>query len=84
MLKVLENRLLRRLFGPKRDEVVEDGENCKMKNHNLFSSSSTSIIMKLRMARICSTHENKRYAYKRPLGRPGHSWKVILKWILRT
>jgi hypothetical protein len=27
-LRVFENRVLRRLFGPKRDEVTGEGENC--------------------------------------------------------
>jgi hypothetical protein len=26
-MKVFENRVLRRIFGPKRDEVTENGEN---------------------------------------------------------
>jgi hypothetical protein len=28
---VFENRVLRRIFGPKRDEVTENGENCIMR-----------------------------------------------------
>jgi hypothetical protein len=27
-LRVFENRVLRRIFGPKRDEVTGSGENC--------------------------------------------------------
>jgi hypothetical protein len=29
---VFENRVLRRIFGPKRDEVQETGENCIMRS----------------------------------------------------
>jgi hypothetical protein len=29
-LRVFENRVLRRIFGPKRDEVTGNGENCIM------------------------------------------------------
>jgi hypothetical protein len=29
-LKVFENRVLRRIFGPKREEVRENGEDCTM------------------------------------------------------
>jgi hypothetical protein len=29
---VFENRVLRRIFGPKRDEVTEDGENYIMRS----------------------------------------------------
>jgi hypothetical protein len=32
MLRVFENKVLRRIFEPKRDEVTEGGENCIMKS----------------------------------------------------
>jgi hypothetical protein len=31
-LRVFENRVLRRIFGPKRDEVTVNGENCITKS----------------------------------------------------
>jgi hypothetical protein len=31
-LKVFENRVLRRIFGPKRDEMMKGGENCIMRS----------------------------------------------------
>jgi hypothetical protein len=31
-LRVFENRVLRRIFGPKRDEVTDGGENCIMRS----------------------------------------------------
>ena len=31
-LRVFENRVLRRIFGPKRDEVTGNGENCIMRS----------------------------------------------------
>jgi hypothetical protein len=31
-LRVFENKVLRRIFGPKRDEVTENGENCLMRS----------------------------------------------------
>jgi hypothetical protein len=31
-LGVFDNRVLRRIFGPKRDEVTKNGENCIMKS----------------------------------------------------
>jgi len=31
-LRVFENRVLRRIFEPKRDEVTRSGENCIMKS----------------------------------------------------
>jgi hypothetical protein len=49
---VFENRVLRRIFGPKRDEVT--GEWRKMHNeepHDLYSSPSIIIIIKARRMR---------------------------------
>jgi hypothetical protein len=37
-LKVIENRVLRRVFGPKRDDIIGLGENCIVRNFiNLYS-----------------------------------------------
>jgi hypothetical protein len=80
---VFENRVLRRIFGPKRDEVT--GERRKLHNkelHDLYSSPSTTRIIKLRRMRWAdhvARMGEKRKAYrllvekperKRPLGRP--------------
>jgi hypothetical protein len=51
-LRESENRVLRRIFGPKRDEVT--GERRKLHNkelHDLYSSSSIIRIIKLRRMR---------------------------------
>jgi hypothetical protein len=40
-MRVFENRVLRRIFGPKRDEVTADwGKLHNVELHNLYSSSS--------------------------------------------
>ena len=36
-LWVFENRVLRRVFGPKRDEVTGNGENYIMRNLGIFT-----------------------------------------------
>jgi hypothetical protein len=46
-LRVFENRLLRRIFGPKRDEVMEDWR----KLHNLYSSPNIIRMIKSRKMR---------------------------------
>jgi hypothetical protein len=82
-LRAFENRVLRRLFGPKRDEVTEGQR--KLHNeelHDLYSSPSIIRIMKSRRMRwvgyVVRIGE-KRNAYrllagkperKTPLGRP--------------
>jgi hypothetical protein len=53
-LRVFENKVLRRIFGPKRDEVT--GEWKKLHNgelHNLYSSPN---IIKHIKSRACVTH----------------------------
>jgi hypothetical protein len=84
---VFENRVLRRVFGPKRNEVT--GEWRKLHNeelHDLYSSPSIIRIMKprrMRWAGHSTQMGEKGNAYrllvgkqdgKRPLGRPGRRW----------
>jgi hypothetical protein len=80
-LRIFENRVLRWIFGPKRDKVT--GEWRKLHNeelHDLYSSSSIIRIMKSRRMRWAV---EKRNAYRllvgkpegrRPLGRPRRRW----------
>jgi hypothetical protein len=84
---VIENKVLRRIFGPKRDEVT--GELRKLHNEerrDLYSSPSIIRINKSRRMRwvghVARIGEN-RNAYrilvgepeeKRPLGRPKRRW----------
>jgi hypothetical protein len=84
---VFENRVLRRIFGPKRDEVT--GEWRKLQNkefHDLYSSPSIIRTIKsrrMRWAGHVARMGEKRNAYrllvgkpegKRPLGRPRRRW----------
>jgi hypothetical protein len=90
---VFENRVLRRIFGQKRDEVTGDWR--KMHNeelHNLYSSPNGMIkSRRIRWAGHVARMGEKRNAYrklvgkperKRPLGRPRRSGWTILKYIL--
>ena len=77
-LRVFENRVLRRVFGSKRDEVTGNGENYIMKS-----------IMKCaehvaRMGQWRSVHRVLlgKPEGKRPLVRPRHRWLIILRWTL--
>jgi hypothetical protein len=78
---VFENRVLRRIFGPKRDEVT--GDSRKLHNeelHNLYSSPSIIRMIKsrrMRWARHVARMEKINASRilvgeKRPLGRPRH------------
>jgi hypothetical protein len=84
---VFENRVLRRIFGPKRDEVT--GEWRKLHNeelHDLYSSPSIIRIMKserMRWTGHVARMGKKRNTYRllvekpegrRPLGRPRRRW----------
>jgi hypothetical protein len=95
-LRVFENRVLRRMFGPKRDEVT--GGWRKLHNeelHNLYSSPSIIRMIKSRRMRWIghvARMGEKRNAYrilagnpegKRPLGRPRRTWVDNIKIDLR-
>jgi hypothetical protein len=92
---MFENRVPRRIFGSKRDEVT--GAWRKLHNeeiHNLYSSPSIPRMIKSRRMRWTghvTRMEEKRNAYrilvgmsegKRPLGRPRRRWVDDVKWIL--
>jgi hypothetical protein len=93
---VFENRVLRRIFGPKRDE--ETGEWRKLHNeelHNLYSSPDIIRQVKSRRIRWAGHvarmgEERKVYKVlvgkpegKRPLGRPRRNVRMGSEWFLR-
>ena len=95
-LRVFENRVLRRIFGPKRDDIT--GEWRRLHNEELndlyYLPNIVRIIKPRRTswARQVSHMGKRRSVYmvlvgklegKRPLGRPRCRWRIILKWILR-
>jgi hypothetical protein len=57
---VFENGVLRRIFGPKRDEVTGDWRKLHNRElHNLYSSPNIIRMMKsrkMRLGRACSTN----------------------------
>jgi hypothetical protein len=92
-LGVFENRVLRRMFGPKRDDEVT-GEWRKLHNeelHDLYSSPSIIRITKakrIRWAGHVAGMREKRNAYRllvgkpegrRPLGRPRRRWLAVCR-----
>jgi len=87
-LRVLQNRLLRRIFGPKRDEVT--GEWIRLHNEELNDLNSSPIIIRVIKSRIMILVEpvggmGERRGLnrilvgkpegKRPLGRPRCRWE---------
>jgi hypothetical protein len=95
-LRVFENRVLRGIFGPKRDEVT--GEWRKLHNgqlHNLYPSPDIIRQIKssrMRWARLGACMGEGRDVYrvlvgkpegKRPLGRPRLRWEDGIKMDLR-
>jgi hypothetical protein len=90
---VFENRALRRIFGPKGDEVT--GGWRKLHNGNFHSSPSIIIMIKPRRIRRVGHVERegeKRIAYgllmgkpeeRRPIGRLRHLQWIIFRWIFQ-
>jgi hypothetical protein len=92
-LRVFENRELRRIFGPKREE---DGSWRKLHNdelHSLYFSPNIARMIKSRMMRwaehVARMGEGRgiyrvgRPKGKRPLGRPSRRWEDNIKMDLR-
>jgi hypothetical protein len=95
-LRVFENRVLGRIFGPKRDEVT--GEWSKLHSeelHNLYSSSDIIRQVKSRRMRwaghVARVGEERKVCRvlvgkpegKRPLGRPRRRWEDGIRMDLR-
>jgi hypothetical protein len=89
-LRVFENRVLRRVFGPKRDEVTEEWRKLHNEELNdLYSLPNIVQVVKLRRMRLtghvaCMGEERGVHRVlvgkpegKRPLGRPRHTWEDI-------
>jgi hypothetical protein len=95
-LKVFENRALRRIFGPKRDEVTGVWRRLHKKElHAQYSSSNIIRVIKsrrLRWAGHVARMEERRGAYRdlvgkpegrRPVERPRPKWEDNIKMDLR-
>jgi hypothetical protein len=95
-LRMLEKRVLRRIFGPKRNEMRRSWKNLHNEElHNLYSSPSVIIMLKsrrMRWAGHVARKEKKRKVYRisvgkpegaRPLGRPRCRWEDNIKMDLR-
>jgi hypothetical protein len=93
---VFENRMLMRIFGPKRDEVIRGWRKAYNEElHNLYCSPSIIRMIKSRrmgLAWHVARTGQKRRAYtilvgkpkgKRPLGRPRRRWEDNIKMDLR-
>jgi hypothetical protein len=94
-LRGFENRVLRKIFGPKREE---DGSWRKLHNdeiHSLYSSPNIIMVIESRRMRwaghVARMGEGRgvyrvlvgRTEGKRPLGRPRRSWEDNIKMDLR-
>ena len=92
--KVFENKALRRIFGPKKDEVRREWR--KLHNEELNDLDSSPNIVRviksrrMRWAGHVARKRESRGVYrvlvrkpeeKRPLGRPGVDGRIILRWI---
>ena len=93
---MFEKRMLRRIFGPKRDEVT--GEWRRIHNEELYAVYSSRHIIRViesgrlrwtgHVARIGERRGTYRVLVWKPEGmtrlrRPRRRWKIILKWIFK-
>ena len=93
-LNLFENRVLRRVFGPKRDEVTGEWKKLHNEEHkDLYCSPNVVRVIKsrrMRWAGLVARMGEGRGVYrvlvgkpegKRPLGNPGADGRIILRWI---
>jgi hypothetical protein len=94
---VFENRLPRRIFGPKRDETTGEWRRLRNEEFNdLYSSPNIIRVIRsrrMRWAGHVARVGGKRGAYRilvgrpegrRPLGRPRLRWEDNIKWIFKA
>jgi hypothetical protein len=95
-LRVFENRVLRRIFGPKRDEVIVECRKLHNEEHNdLYCSPIMVQVIKSRKVRlaghvarmaerrgVCRVSEGKPEGMI-PFGRPRHRWEGNIKMDLK-
>jgi hypothetical protein len=94
-LRVFENRVLRKIFGPKREEDESWRKLHNDKLHSLYSSPNVVRVIKSRRMRwaghVARMAEGRgvyrvlvgKPEVKRPLGRPRRRWEDIIKLDLR-
>ena len=90
-LRVFENKVLRRIFGPKRDEVTAECRQIHNEEHDdLYSSPNITRVIKPRRVRragyVARMGENcieGKRDRKRQLGITGVDGRIKLSWIFR-
>jgi hypothetical protein len=96
VLRVFEDRVLRRIFGPKRDEITREwGKLHNEELHNIYFSANIIRVIKsrrTRWARNVARMGKRRSAYRVLVGKPGKrdrledpciDGRIILRWIFR-
>ena len=94
-LRVFENMVLRRTFGPRRDEVTGEWRRLHKELNDLYCSPNSVRVIKWRRMRwaghvACMGEEREAYRVllgkpegRRPLGRPRHRWVDNIRMISR-
>jgi hypothetical protein len=82
-LRVFENRVLRGIFGPRRDEVTGSGENYIMRSVMICTAHQIpKHVVHMGESRIIYGVLMEKRKRKIPLGRPRHRWEDNIKLYL--
>jgi hypothetical protein len=92
-LRVFENRVLRRIFEPRRDEVTGEWRKLHKELNGLYASPNNVRVIKSRRMRWAEhvarleerrgVHKVRKPEGKRPLGRPRRRWEDNIKMDLQ-
>jgi hypothetical protein len=90
-LRVCENRVLRRIFGPKRDEITKEWKKLHNEELNdLYCSPNIVWVIKskrMRSARHVARMGDRRGVFRILVGKtdgnPGVDGRIILRWLFR-
>jgi hypothetical protein len=85
-LRVFENRVLRRMFTPKRDKVTGEWRKLHNELHDMYSSPNIVRVIKLRRMRWAGHvgQMGREACIRFWWGNPGVGERIILEWIFRN
>jgi hypothetical protein len=81
---VFENRILRRIFGPKRDEVTENGGSCTVRNFIICTHPQISLAGQVKANEVGGAYSTRGRGEKSVQGFGGKARRKETTWKTKT